>query len=131
MYPANYRQPNYESVYTAAAKRSANDYQNPPNNSDNDPSVPALRRSVVTIRNNTNKSLQFKHTANNNISQANYQDRRDVLDAKHKSLFVQGSEYTADCGPERNPIKTTASDYLLNSETLYRNEIRKSCKWVI
>lgn len=89
--------------------------------------VPQMRRSVVTIRNNTNKSKQFKQQT------ANYQQRpqvqRDWLDSKHRSLYVKPSDY--ECAADMPGLKSTTSDYLLNSETLYRNEIRKSIKNVM
>lgn len=94
-------------------------------NDEVDSTQPQLRRSVVTIRNNTNKSKQFKNTGNN-IYQAGQQPPRNYIDNRHKSMFINSSNYVTECEPEA--IKSANSDYLLNSETLYRNEIRKSIK---
>lgn len=94
-------------------------------NDEVDGTQPQLRRSVVTIRNNTNKSKQFKNTGNN-IYQAGQQQPRNYIDNRHKSMFINSSDYVTECEPEA--IKSANSDYLLNSETLYRNEIRKSIK---
>lgn len=92
----------------------------------NDPSQPAIRRSVVTIRDNTNKSLKFKADG-----ASNYRNQpRDWIDSKHRSLYVKNSDYDTHC-ESMNPIKPTASDYLLNSETLYRKQIRNSIKNVM
>ena len=84
------------------------------------PSV--VRRAVVTIRNN---QQEFKGDRGK---------QRDLLNVKHKSLFVnsdnyEGAEAYDDLNNPTIKLKTkTTSDYLLNSETLYRNEIRKSIR---
>ncbi len=110
--PEHRQQPDYETVL---ANKQAN--------SRGLPSQVPLRRNVVTIKNNTNKSTQFKSNGT-----GNYQNQsRDWLDSKHKSLYVKGSDYVTECEPIMSPIKTN-SDYILNSETIYRNQLRKSCK---
>lgn len=77
-----------------------------------------LRRSVVTIRSNTNKSKQFKQQLGNQA--------RGFQDAKHKSLYLEGAQYS----PE-SKLKATNSDYFLNSETLYRDDLRKSSRNIV
>ncbi len=110
--PEHRQKSDYEAVFT---NRHAN-------TNDLVSQVP-LRRNVVTIKNNTNKSTQFK-----SHGIGNYQNQsRDWLDSKHKSLYAKASDYVTECEPIMSPIKTN-SDYILNSETIYRNQLRKSCK---
>ncbi len=86
-----------------------------------DGTQPQLRRSVVTIRNNNTKSKQFKNTGA--VCQS---EPRGWANDRHKSLFIKGPDYVTECEPA--PVRSAGSDYLLNSETLYRDEIRKSIK---
>lgn len=83
---------------------------------ENNCSQHALHRSVVTIRSNTNKSKQFKQ-------QHLGKQGRAFQEARHKSLYLEASQNS----PEQR-LKTANSDYLLNSETLYRDDLRKSSR---
>ena len=51
---------------------------------------------------------------------------RNLLESKHKSLIERPSENMFKPNPN-----SVGGDYLLNSETLYRNEIRKSIRNVM
>lgn len=72
-----------------------------------------LNEPNIVIRNNVG-----------NIYSSN--KRQKMLETKHKSLMDENNIYNTNYNLEEEP--QSGSDYLLNSETLYRNEIRKSIR---
>ena len=73
------------------------------------------------------QKLNYEHHLRPHSSQAN----RYMLEKKHQSLFVENNNTTAPMNSPYHKACASSTDYLCNSETVYRNEILKSIRNVL